>query len=71
MSGLFAFIVLSVWISEFHQIVAFLFSMTFGGLCSHQLLSCGRPKWSFYTNVIIIIIIIIIINIIIYLFILG
>ena len=43
--GLFAWIVLSVWMSKPHEMVAFLFSITFGGLCSHQLLSCGRPKF--------------------------
>ena len=44
-SGLFAWIVLIVWISKSHKMVEFLFSMTFGVLCSHQLLSCGRPKF--------------------------
>ena len=45
MSGLFAWIFLSVWMSKSHKVVAFLFSMTFGGLCSHQLISCDKPKF--------------------------
>ena len=39
MSSLFTWIALSVWISKSHKMVVFLFSMTFGGLCSHQFLS--------------------------------
>ena len=55
-SGLFACIVLSVRVSKSHKMVGFLFSMTFGGLCSHQLVSCGRPKflhkhqWIYWPN---------------------
>ena len=44
-SGLCIWIVLSVWMLKPHKMVAFLFSMTFDSLCSHQLLSCGRPTF--------------------------
>ena len=30
---------------KYNKMVPFLFSMTFGGLCSHQLLWYGRPKF--------------------------
>ena len=45
MSGLFTWIVLSVQMPKSHKMVAFLFSVNFGGVCSHELLSCGRPKF--------------------------
>ena len=44
MSGLFAWMALSVWISKSHKMVVFLFSMTFGGLCSHQFLFMCQTK---------------------------
>ena len=56
MSGLSAWIFLSVWMAKSHKKVAFLFAMTFGGLCSHQFLSCGRQKfwhkhqWMYWPN---------------------
>ena len=56
MTGLFTWFVLSIWMSKSHKMVAFLFSMTFGGLCSHQFLSCGRQKilhkhqWMYWPN---------------------
>ena len=45
MSSLFAWMVQSVWMSKSHKMVAFLFSMAFDGLCSHQLFLCDRPKF--------------------------
>ena len=45
MSGLFVWIVLSVWVLRSHKMVSFLLSVTFGGLCSHELLSCGRQQY--------------------------
>ena len=56
MSDLFAWIVLSVWMSKSDKIVALLFSMTFGGLCACRFLSCGRQKflhkqqWMYWPN---------------------
>ena len=56
MSGLSAWIFLSVWMAKSHKKVAFLFAMTFGGLCSHQFLSCGWQKfwhkhqWMYWPN---------------------
>ena len=45
MSGLFFWIILSVGMLKSHKMAAILFLMTFGGLCSHQFLSCGRQKF--------------------------
>ena len=56
MSGLFAWMALSVWISKSHKMVVFLFSMTFGGLCSHQFLSylannfLHKHQWMYWPN---------------------
>ena len=54
--GLFAWIVLSVWISKSHKMIALLFPVTFGGFCFHQFLLCGRQKflhkhqWMYWPN---------------------
>ena len=44
MPGLFVWIFLSVWMSKSHKMMAFLFFMIFGDLCSPQLLSRGGQR---------------------------